>query len=44
MTPKQARQELAEMRNRAEQSEQQCSSKAEMFERLYGTESDHFYL
>ena len=44
MTPKQARQELAEMRNRAEQSEQQCSSKAEMFERLYGPESDHMYL
>ena len=44
MTPKQARQELAEMRNRAEQSEQQCSSKAEMFERLYGPDSDHFYL
>ena len=44
MTPKQARQELAEMRNRAEQSEQQCSSKAEMFKRLYGPESDHMYL
>ena len=44
MTPKQARQELAELRNRAEQSEQQCSTKAEMFERLYGPESDHIYL
>ena len=44
MTPKQARQELAELRNRAEQSEQQCSTKAEMFERLYGPESDHMYL
>ena len=39
-----ARQELAELRNRAEHSEQQCSSKAEMFERLYGPDSDHFYL
>ena len=44
MTPKQARQELAELRNRAEHSEQQCSSKAEMFERLYGPDPDHFYL
>ena len=44
MTPKQARQELAQLRNRAEQSEQQCSTKAEMFERLYGPDSDHFYL
>ena len=39
-----ARQELAEMRNRAEHSERKCSSKAEMFERLYGPESDHMYL
>lgn len=44
MTPRQAREQLLQMRNRAEQSEQQCSSKAEMFERLYGPESDHFYL
>lgn len=44
MTPKQARAEVAKLRNRAEQSEQQCSSKAEMFERLYGPESDHMYL
>lgn len=44
MTPKQARAEVALLRNRAEQSEQQCSSKAEMFERLYGPDSDQFYL
>ena len=44
MTPKQARAEVAKLRNRAERSEQQCSSKAEMFERLYGPDSDHFYL
>ena len=43
MTPKQARQELAELRNRAAM-QQQCSSKAEMFKRLYGPESDHMYL
>ena len=44
MTPKQARAEVAKLRNRVEKSEKQCSSKAEMFERLYGPESDHMYL
>ena len=47
MTPKQARQELAEMRNRAARRESTtctAQTKAEMFERLYGTESDHMYL
>ena len=40
-----ARAEVALLRNRAEQSEQNNpSSKAEMFERLYGPESDHMYL
>ncbi len=47
MTPKQARQELAEMRNRAARRESTActaQTKAELFERLYGPESDHFYL
>ena len=47
MTPKQARQELAELRNRAARRESTActaQTKAEMFERLYGPESDQFYL
>ena len=47
MTPKQARQELAELRNRAARRESTActaQTKAELFERLYGPESDHFYL
>lgn len=47
MTVTKARQELAEMRNRAAQSESRActaQTKAELFERLYGPESDHFYL
>lgn len=47
MTPKQARQELAQMRNRAEQSESRActvQTKVAIFQRLYGPESDHMYL
>ena len=47
MTVTKARQELAEMRNRAARRESTtctAQTKAEMFERLYGTESDHMYL
>ena len=47
MTPKQARAEVAELRNLAAQSESTActaQTKAEMFERLYGPGSDHFYL
>ena len=42
-----ARQELAELRNRAARRESTActaQTKAEMFERLYGPESDHMYL
>ena len=47
MTPKQARAEVAELRNRAARRESTActaQTKAEMFERLYGPESDYIYL
>ena len=47
ITMTKARQELAELRNRAARRESTActaQTKAEMFERLYGPDSDHFYL
>jgi hypothetical protein len=47
MTVTKARQELAEMRNRAARRESRActvQTKVAMFQRLYGHESDHMYL